>query len=361
MTTTDPAGPAPLSQRVRFGYRTLLLRRGTFAMRWRLRTGLVCLLVVAATAVVTVWALTCGDYTLTIAQLRAALTGDPDAEFARTVVIEWRLPRALAAVVFGAALGASGAVFQSLTRNPLASPDIIGFAHGSYTGALVVIVLIGGSYLQVAAGALVGGIATAALVYLLARRDGVQNFRLIVVGIALSAVSASFNTWLMLTADLDVAMSAAAWVTGSLSGTGWEQTAIGSGVVLLLGCGLAVLAPGLRQLELGDDAARASGVRTEPVRAAVVVIGVALTATVTAAAGPIAFIALSAPQIARRLTRGQGVAPGPAACVGGFLLAAADHVAQNLMPTALPVGVVTAVGGGSYLVWLIAREVRRRG
>ncbi len=172
------------------------------------------------------------------------------------MVTEWRLPRALAAVAFGAALGASGALFQSVTRNPLASPDIIGFSTGSHTGALIVIVLIGGSYLQVAGGALAGGMATATLVYLLAWRNGVKGFRLIIVGIAVSAALGSFNIWLMLTADLEVALSAAVWGTGSLSAVSWDQTVIGSAIVVLLLVGTSTLTRGLRQLELGDDVAK---------------------------------------------------------------------------------------------------------
>ena len=110
------------------------------------------------------------------------------------------------------------------------------------------IIVLGGSYLQLAGGAILGGIATAAVVYLLASRQGVQGFRLIIVGIAVSAVLGSFNTWLMLTAELEVAMSAAVWGAGSLNGTGWEQTIYGGAIVAVLLAGIAVLAPELRQL-----------------------------------------------------------------------------------------------------------------
>jgi iron complex transport system permease protein len=361
-TRVDPpaSSPPPSGPRVDFGHRTVVVRRAGISLRWQTRTVAICALLAAVTVTVTVWALTFGDYPLTLGQVWTALINDPQAGFTRTVVVEWRAPRALAAVLFGAALGAAGAVFQSLTRNPLASPDIIGFSTGSYTGALIVIILIGGSYLQIAGGALLGGIVTALLVYLLAWRRGVQGFRLIIVGIAISAVLGSFNTWLMLTADLEVAMSAAVWGAGSLGATSWEQAAAGSAIVVLLLGGLAVLSSGLRQLELGDDAAKATGTRAEPVRLGVMVIGVALTATVTAAAGPIAFIALAAPQIARRLARTPGLTVAPAAFTGALLLAGADVTAQHLLPRALPVGVVTVVVGGIYLVWLLLAEARRR-
>ncbi len=361
MRISDIAQPPGRGEgRVDFGQPTITLRRAGVAVRWPLRTVVVCAVVGVLAIAVAIWALMLGDYPLTLGQVWAALVNDPDAGFARTVVVDWRLPRILAAVVFGAALGAGGAVFQSLTRNPLASPDIIGFSAGSYTGALIVIILIHGSYLQLAGGAIIGGMATALVVYVFAWRRGVQGFRLIIVGIAISAMLASFNTWLMLTADLEVAVSATAWGAGSLNGTNWEQAVLGSLIVLVLFGGLAAVSPALRQLELGDDAAKATGTRAEPVRLLAMVIGVALVATVTAAAGPIAFIALAAPQIARRIARTPGVAVAPAAFTGALLLALADVVAQHLLPVALPVGVVTVVVGGGYLVWLIVREVRRR-
>jgi iron complex transport system permease protein len=289
----------------------------------------------------------------------AALSGR-ETGLVRDIVVEWRLPRVLAAVVFGAALGVSGAVFQSLTRNPLASPDVIGFSTGSYTGALVVILVTGGSYTALAGGALVGGILTAAVVYLLAYRRGVQGFRLIIVGIGVSAMLASLNSWMILRADLDVAISAAMWGAGSLGAITWAQVTGGAVVIGVLLVGCAGLGGSLRQLELGDDTAKAQGVSVERARLALVVIGVALTATVTAAAGPISFVALAAPQIARRLARTPGITLVPAAVTGALLLATADHLAQHLLATPLPVGLVTVVIGGAYLVWLITLEVRRR-
>lgn len=345
---------------VNFGHRTLVLRRAGFALRWSTRSMVVCSLLAACTFVVGVWAVLLGDYPLALSDIWAAFLSSPDAGFAQVVVLEWRLPRVVAATVFGAGLGAAGAMFQSLTRNPLASPDIIGFSTGSYTGALIVILLIQGTYLQLAAGALVAGIITAGVVYGLAWRRGVQGFRLIIVGIGVSAMLGSLNVWLMLRADLEVAMSAAVWGAGSLAGIGWEQAALGSLIILALLLVAASLASPLRQLELGDDAAQATGVRAEPTRLGIMVVGVALTATVTAAAGPIGFVALAAPQIARRLTRSPGVTLAPAASMGALLLVTADVAAQHALPMTLPVGVVTVIVGGGYLIWLLIHEIRRR-
>lgn len=342
-----------------FGRRMLVLRRGRVSVRVELRSLIVCTGLALVVIVVALVALATGSYQLSLGQVVSALTGGQSG-IVHDIVVEWRLPRVTATIVFGAALGLSGAMFQSLMRNPLASPDVIGFSSGSYTGALIVIILVNGSYLEVAGGALLGGIVTALLVYLLAYRRGVHGFRLIIVGIAVSAILASLNTWLILRADLEVAMSAAAWGAGSLNGVSWNQVAAGGAFIALLLVLAGALSRPMRQLELGDDAAASQGVRIAVARLALIVVGVALTATVTAASGPIAFISLAAPQIARRLARTAGITLAPAALVGALLLGAADYIAQHLAPTPLPVGVITVMIGGGYLGWLLFTEARRR-
>ncbi|RIJ53219.1 iron-enterobactin ABC transporter permease, partial [Clavibacter phaseoli] len=167
-------------------------------------------------------ALGTGDFPLTVPEVIRAMAL-PDGSFASTIVLEWRLPRVLAALAFGAALGVAGAVFQSLTRNPLGSPDIIGFSTGSYTGALVVTTLAGATFLPTAVGALAGGLGTALVVYLLAYRGGVQGFRLIITGIAVTAVLHGVNTFLLLKAGTEVAMAASIWGAGSLALVGWDR------------------------------------------------------------------------------------------------------------------------------------------
>ncbi|MDX2358079.1 FecCD family ABC transporter permease [Dietzia sp. PP-33] len=344
--------------RVEFGTRQTQWRRGRFSVRFPVRALLVCAALGVLLGIGALVGLAVGSYAIDIGQLFSVL-GGADQTFARTVVLEWRAPRVLAAVVFGAALGASGGVFQALTRNPLASPDVIGFATGSYTGAIIVIIVLGGGYTQVASGALVGGIATAAVVYLLAYRGGITGFRFIIVGIGVSAMLTAVNTWLLLRAELEVAMSAAVWGAGSLNGITWEQAGVATCVVIVLVLVIGLLARPMQQLQLGDDAAKALGIRVEPSRLGLIIVGVALTAAVTAAAGPISFVALAAPQIARRLTRTPGITLWPAAVVGAVLLLASDLVAQHALPQPLPVGVVTVVIGGTYLIWLLIHEIRK--
>lgn len=337
----------------------LVLRHGRIAVRLEWRSVVVCAVLALAAAGVAVLALMTGSYQLGPGQVVSALTGG-ETGLVHDIVVEWRLPRVAAALVFGAALGVSGAVFQSILRNPLADPGIIGFSQGSYTGALIVILVVNGTYWQLVGGALVGGMATALAVYLLAHRRGVQGFRLIIVGIGVSAMLDSLNTWLILKAELEQAMAAAAWGAGSLNGVSWDRVVIGGACIAVFLLMAAMLSRPMRQMELGDDAAASQGVRVSPVRLGLIAVGVALTATVTAASGPIAFISLLAPQIARRLARTAGITLAPAALVGALLCLAADYIAQHIAPTPLPVGIITVMLGGGYLGRLLFTEARRR-
>jgi len=328
-------------------------------VRFSVRPALVCAVLVLAALAVAVLALGTGEFTLTPTEVVRALAGE-GTRAARLVVVEWRLPRVLLALLIGAALGLAGAVFQALTRNPLGSPDVIGFNTGAYTGVLVVTVFVGNGYYLVAAGALIGGLGTAMVVYLLAFKRGVQGFRLIIVGIAISAMLGSANQWFIIKVDLQAAFAAAIWGQGSLNGLGWAQVTPVAVIVGVLCVALIAYGPRLSLLEMGEDAAAALGVRVEATRLGYLVLGVALTAVATAAAGPISFVALAAPQLAQRLTRTPGIALVPSAAMGAFLLMLSDWLAQRVFaPTQLPVGIVTVSVGGIYFVWLLVRQARR--
>lgn len=314
------------------------------------------LLAVALTAAVVL--VVTGDYAIAPADVLRTLTGHGTAgqEF---IVRQLRLPRVVVALLVGAALGMAGAAFQTVARNPLGSPDVIGFGQGSAAGALTVIVLLHGSSYEVAAGAVAGGLLTGLAVYALAWRHGVQGYRLVLVGIGVSAVLAAVNSYLLVKADFVDVARAVVWITGSLDGRDWDQV-----WPLLAVC--AVLMPvllgqnrALRITEMGDDAASALGVRVERVRLVCVLAAVLLTAAATAAAGPIAFVALTSPQLARRLTRSPGVGPLPAALMGAALLVLADLAAQRAFGSGqVPVGVATGVLGGVHLLWLLVGERR---
>lgn len=336
--------------------------RARAVRRTRTRAGVVTAVLAVACVALGLVSLATGSLEMTPLEVIGYIR-DVGAGYPRYVVLEERLPRILTALVFGVALGLAGAVFQSLTRNPLGSPDVIGFSTGAYTGALVVITVVGGAGTSsglVSVGALVGGIATALVVYALAWRGGVAGFRLIVVGIAVTALLASLNTYMLLRAKLEVAVAAATWGAGSLKFLTWADVLPALVLIGLLLPVIAALSGPLRQLELGDDAARAHGVRVEPARVSLIVAAVSLTAAVTAIAGPIAFVALSAPQIAHRLCRSAGLPLVASAVTGGLLMLLADFAAQHWFPQDLPVGVVTVVVGGVYLLWLLASEARKK-
>ena len=306
------------------------------------------------TAVLFVVAVGTGDFPIAPADVLSALVGSGD-EGTVFIVRDLRLPRALCAVLVGVALGISGAIFQSLTRNPLGSPDIIGFEQGASVGALLVITVLAGSGAVVSAGALTGGAFTALAVYGLAyRRGGTSGYRLILVGIAIGWLMLSITDYLLARARIEEAHEATRWLLGSLNGRSWEDV----GPLLI---SLAILLPAtlptgrtLRALELGDDAAHALGVRVERARLSLVALAVALVSVSVVAVGPIAFVALTAPQIARRLARTAGPPLLCSALTGAAVVLAADIAAQRLIPSSsLPVGVMTGAFGGLYLAWLL--------
>ncbi|GAA4232145.1 iron chelate uptake ABC transporter family permease subunit [Actinomadura meridiana] len=327
-------------------------------VRVRVRPVVVAVVLAALLGTVVVVSLGIGDFRLPPDDVVATLLGHgpPGAEF---VVIDLRLPRVLVGCAVGVALALGGAVFQSLTRNPLGSPDIIGFTVGSASGGIAVILLFGGGAAQISAGAVGGGLLTALAIYLLAFRDGVHGIRLVLVGIGVSAMLEALNAYLLSRASVNEAQSASAWLVGSLNARGWEDLGpLAAALALLLPC-VVLLGRDLRMLELGDATAGALGVRVERARLALMVVAVGFTAVATATAGPVAFIALTAPQLAKRLTR----APGPnllcAALMGAVLLSVSDIAAQRIVaPTQLPVGVMTGVVGGLYLGWLMLTEWR---
>ncbi len=299
-----------------------------------------------------------GDIDVPLADVWAVLTGGGDPA-SRFVVHELRLPRALLALVVGACFGMSGAVFQSLLRNPLASPDVIGVSAGASAAAVLSSMAFGLSGLALSGGALAGALLAGTLIYLLAWRGGVSGGRFVLIGIGVGAGLVSLRSYLMTRAEVTEAHNAFLWLTGSLNGRSWPQ------LWPLLGCA-AVLVPltlaasrCLAPLQLGDEAAGGLGVRVERGRLALLACATALVGVATAAAGPVGFVALVSAPIARRLLPGQGAALLPAALTGAALVGAADFAAQHALPaTQLPVGVVTSLVGAPYLLWLLARANR---
>ncbi|MGO3147687.1 MAG: FecCD family ABC transporter permease [Leucobacter sp.] len=344
------------------GYRTWNVRTRWVSVQAPMRLLSVAIALLVTAICVALLALCLGDFPLTVTEVLGAVTGTGE-EFARMVVVEWRMPIAIAAVVFGALLGLGGAIFQSLTRNPLGSPDVIGFDAGSYTAVVIVILMFGrGDSWSLTGASLIGGLATAVLVYMLSYRRGIQGFRLIVIGIGVSAMLGSMNAYLITRAEITDAMTVGFWGAGSIARITWSSLIPSLVIASMIFCAAAALAPALRRLELGDDAAITQGARVNRERIALLVVGVATTSLVTAAAGPIGFVALAAPQVARRLTRSAGVNMLGGAAMGAALLVCAHAVslltAQVFRP--VPVGLITVCLGGVYLIWLLIREARKQ-
>jgi len=340
--------------------RVLVLRSRRLGWSTRVhgRAVVVGLAALACALAVFVWSLAVGDFPIPVGEVIATLFGG-GSRSTRFIVETLRLPRGLTALLVGAAFGLSGAIFQRLARNPLASPDIIGVNAGAAAAAVFVIVIVHGTSAQVTFGALAGSILTALAIYLLAYKRGVSGYRLVLVGIGVTAMLGSVTSYLLTRAEIFEAQKAVVWLTGSLNGRGWEHVRPVSLALLVLVPVTIAMARHLRVLELGDDTARGLGLRVERSRSVLLLAATALAAIATASAGPVGFVALVAPQVARRLVGGRSLGLLPAAAFGALLMVAADLVGRRLFaPTELPVGIITAILGAPYLLFLLARANR---
>ncbi|MFE3093392.1 FecCD family ABC transporter permease [Streptomyces sp. NPDC059248] len=314
-------------------------------------------LAVAATAVFC-WHMTVGDMPLAVGDVVRALlgTGDPGDEL---VVRELRLPRALAGLLVGCAFGIAGALFQTLTRNPLASPDMIGITQGAGTAVVAGIVLGGRDGVSTQLLALAGGLGSALVVYVLAWRRGTTGYRIVLVGIGVGWICTSVTDYLLARGERYEAQAALGWLVGNLNGRDWPQVTPLIWAMVLLVPPALLLGRQLRDLQLGDDVARGLGIRVQPVRVAALLAGVGLAAFGAAVAGPVAFVALAAPQIALRLARTPWPPPLASGLTGALMVLVSDLIARKLIHgTELPVGIVTGVLGAPVLLWLLVRANR---
>lgn len=348
MSALTIATPAQL-ERVRAGRRQRTRRRAVA-------------LVVLSVATVLLFAamLTLGNTVYSPAEVIAVMLGQ-DVPGASFTVGTLRIPRALTAVLAGVAFGVAGSTFQTMLRNPLASPDVIGITSGASAAAILALIVLGWGSGATVAFSLVAGIVTAAVIYLAARGGESTGGRLILIGIGVGAMLDAVVAYLLVRADVyDVAV-AARWMTGSLNGTRMEQIPPLAVAVLVLVPVVVLLSRDLRVLELGDASATALGVRVDRTRVLLVLAAVALACFATATTGPIAFVAFLAGPIAARV-----VGPGtsvviPAALTGACLVLAADLLGQFAFDTKFPVGVITGILGAPYLIYLLIRTSRRGG
>lgn len=319
----------------------------------RPRVLLVGLVLVVVTLIPFCYGMTIGSFPISFFGVVKAVFGAGDQGVVY-IVQDLRLPRALAGLLAGLAFGMAGAIFQTVTRNPLASPDIVGVNAGA--AALVVAGITFGFGTGTVLG-VIGGLGAGLLVYVLSWRRGTTGYRFILVGVGVAAMCTSITDFLMTKAQIFEAQRAMGWLVGSLNDRDWSQVQPLAIALLTLTPVAIALGPAMRQLQLGDDVAKGLGTPVRAAHLALLVTGVGLATFATAAAGPVLFVALVAPQIAQRLA---GM-PSPPLIVSGLtgsaVILAADVATRNILPSAqLPVGVVTGALGAPVLLWLLTRR-----
>ncbi|MGX2993788.1 FecCD family ABC transporter permease [Streptomyces sp. JNUCC 64] len=274
-------------------------------------------------------------------------------------IFQNRVPRALAAALSGALFGLSGALYQRLVRNPLATPDIVGISAGAGAGATTVLVLAPTLPHGTSFAAVLGSFAIVGLVHLLSWRGGVDTYRLVLVGIGLSGVCTAYTNYLFTVADQHSTAMAMRWLIGSVNDVTWDG--VGTLAAAFAACALcaAALSRPLHAMDLGDGLATGLGARVPGARIAALLLGAAAAALATSVVGPIGFVSLISGPIAVRLVgadRSLGLAP----LVGAVIVLAADVLARNApLISPVPTGALTALLGAPYFVWLILR--RRQG
>jgi iron complex transport system permease protein len=357
--------PAPTRAPARRPRPRSTLRVGPVSAAYRRRQLVVPVLVLAVLVLTAAVSLGRGDFPISVPEVLRTLVGLGE-DTQRFIVLELRAPRIVVGVLVGVALGLSGALIQTFARNPLASPDVLGVTGGASIGAVAVIVLAGTTTaggllggLGLPAAALAGGLLVALLVFGLAWRSGIDGYRLVLVGIGLSAMAQAIVSYLLTRSEIRDAAIANVWITGSLNGRGWDQALPLALALLVLLPAALTLGRVLGVLQFGDETARALGVRVPLAQGVTVVVAVGLAAFAVSAAGPIQFVALVVPQIAVRLTGGSRPPLLASGLLGALLVVGSDLLARTVLPTSFPVGVVTAVIGAPYLLWLLVRGRRR--
>ncbi|MFD5185973.1 FecCD family ABC transporter permease [Streptomyces sp. NPDC058372] len=359
MKTATPAAPPPTAPaaapaalaRVRPAGHTSL-RLGPVSLLIPVRAGVTAAVLAGVLAVVCVAYLSVGEAFVAPGSVVDVLLGRPSPD--TLVVGELRLPRMVAGLYVGAAFGIAGALVQTVARNPLASPDLIGVSQGASAATVAAMTFGVTSYAVLPWISVGGGLLAALLVYVFAWRGGLQATRFVLVGIGFAVALRALTTLFLTKGDHTVAQQAQVWMSGSLNGRAWPEAALVGWTLLAAVPALVWAARAQRTVTLDDATATALGARLGRARLGLVLTGVVLASVATGAAGPVDFVALLAPQIARRLARTAQIPLVCSALAGAVTVVAADLLARRLFaPTELPVGVLTAAVGAPYLIWLL--------
>lgn len=328
------------------------MKRGT---RAALVTALLCIAAVV-TVLVT---LGTGPLPAPPGQVVRAVFGEVDASTS-FAIMDIGLPRGLLGLIVGAALGVAGSLVQSLTRNPLGSPDVIGFEAGAATAAILSMLVWHVSGWPMTGITVIGGLLTAAGVFWLSRGQGEMPVQLVLIGIGAAAMLSGINSYLLTRADVTEALQASKWLAGSLNSAQWSEVEVAALCLLVLLPAAALTVRGLRVHALGSDLATGVGVPVRRLASAVLLIAVALSAVSVSLTGPITFVALATPHLVAPLLRTPGPHVLPCAAGGAFLLTLSDMLAQRIVPdSTVPVGIVTGALGGLFLLWLLAGRWRK--
>jgi iron complex transport system permease protein len=338
----------------------VLVSRGGLSLLLHRRSAVVAVALTLVLAVAVLTAICVGERTLSPVEVLRVALGRPSAD--RLNIELLRLPRVAVGVVVGFALGVAGALIQTVGRNPLASPDVIGVSQGA--AALTVGLLVFGvvtSPFAIPLVSVTGGFATAAVVYIVAWRRGLHAQRFVLIGIGISVALGSLTHLFLIGADIVQALHAKVWLTGSLKGRGWDQAWPLLVVLLAAAPTLLWASRAQRAMALDDSTAAALGTRLGRQRLGLAALGVALASVATGAAGSVNFVALVAPQVAIRLTRDTQAPLLSAGLTGAVIVVVADIAARVMFaPVQLPVGVITAMIGAPYLMWLLIRSRAER-
>ncbi|HEY8531016.1 MAG TPA: iron ABC transporter permease [Limnochorda sp.] len=338
----------------------LLLRAGSFSVLVPSRSLVMALVAGALLACAVVWSAAVGSFALPPRDAARALLGQ-GAPTAILLIQQIRLPRIVAGLLAGAALGMAGCLTQTLARNRLATPNTLGVNEGAAVAILLAVVSSGGTMGPWWVGPL-GGLAAAVVLILLSGGPGTRGYRFLVVGIALSALIDAHVNLILAQQHTTTAAAVFAWTVGSLSGRGY-MVAVPAGMALAFLLPLVLLAARpLSALQLGEEVAASLGVPVRRVQVVVMLLAVALAGLAVGIGGPIGFVAMAAPILASRLVDPARVPLVLSGLLGALLVVAADTLGRVVAsPIEVPVGVVTSILGGPFLLWVLFRETSARG
>ncbi|MBF4636249.1 iron ABC transporter permease [Agreia pratensis] len=339
---------------------TLVVRAGDISLRLRTRPMIVFAALVILAVVLFGVSISAGSTWLSPLKVIEALGGG-GSRAVQYQVFNLRLPRALIGAGAGAALAISGALLQSAVRNPLASPDILGITSGASVGAASVYILGWRVFdapltISLPLAALLGGSIAAALVFAISRGSAV-GIRLILVGIGINAALLGILQGLLFIGGTFDVMQAQVWLTGDLSSDPQRIIPLVTALAVTTFAALA-MSRSVTAMQLGDDVAHGVGVAVGRTFAATIVTSVIAASVAVSAAGPLGFVALASPQLARFLTRDSRPPLGCSAACGAVLVLAADLAARTLFSSTVSVGLLTAIVGGPILIALMLRQVR---